>query len=454
MILPTEAVFTTDQLLEVLRAGELGEFKRLLRALPEAVVDRAFEDALRDERVEFLRLMPVERAATTFTDLRIAEQVDLVTDLPSDRLRLMGAFMGPDEVADLLGHLENEPECLQHVTRSLHPSLVEKARDLMRYEEDEAGGLMTPDLVALREGASVQQALAFLRQNAETAETISHLYLVDPQNRLTGVLPLRSLLVSRPEASVSDLARRDVISARTDTDQEEVVRLMRDYDLTALPVVDENGVLKGIVTIDDVLDVAEEEASEDMYKSMAIQGTDLDYLHATPGTLWRRRVLWLAALSISEFLTANVIKGYEGELAAQTALAAFIPALIGTGGNTGSQSAILVVRAIATGQLRGRDAWRVLLKELGTGLLLGVSLAAFAYVRVALIFGKANVALAVAIAMFAIIVVANIVGGLLPIAFSKLKIDPAVTSSPFLATLMDATGLIIYFNVARLVLKL
>ncbi|HWG85647.1 MAG TPA: magnesium transporter [Deinococcales bacterium] len=444
---------TSGELLEVLREGERAQFKALLRSSPEAVVDAAFEDALRDERVEFLRLMPVERAAATFTDLGLAEQADLLTSLPSDRLRLMGAFMGPDEVADLLGELEDDEEGREHLVASLHPSLVEKARDLMRYEEDDAGGLMTPEFIALREGATVQQALAFLRQNAASAETISHIYLVDAGNRLTGVLPLRALIVARPERSVTDLARRDVIYARTDTDQEHVVRLMRDYDLTVLPVVDELGVLKGIVTIDDVLDVVEEEASEDMYKAMAIEGGELDYLRSSPATMWRRRVLWLAALSVSEFLTANVIKGYENELATQTALAAFIPALIGTGGNTGSQSAILVVRAIATGELRGRDAWKVLVKELGTGFLLGVSLAVFAYVRVALIYGKQDVALAVSLAMFAIILVANIVGGLLPIAFSKLKIDPAVTSSPFLATVMDATGLVIYFSIARVVLS-
>ena len=325
--------------------------------------------------------------------------------------------------------------------------------DLLRYEEDEAGGIMTPEYVALREGTTVAQAIAFLRSAAEHAETVSNLYLVNSRGQLTGVVGLQALVTAQPNRAVDELARREVIHARTDTDQEEVARLMRDYDLNVLPVVDEDGVLKGIVTIDDIVDVLEAEATEDIYKGVAMEGSEIDYLRTSSTTLWRKRVFWLAALSVSEFLTANVIARYDDALATHTLLAAFIPALIGTGGNTGSQSAILVVRAIATGQVRGRDALRVLVKEFGTGLLLGLALAAFAYVRVTFFYGASSgLALTVSIAMFAITVVANVIGGLLPILFHKLKVDPAVTSSPFLATLMDATGLIIYFSVAAVIL--
>jgi magnesium transporter len=229
---------------------------------------------------------------------------------------------------------------------------------------------------------------------------------------------------------------------------------MRDYDLNVMPVVDENGVVKGIITIDDVIDVIEEEATEDIYKGAAMEGSEIDYLRTSPFTLWRKRVLWLAALSISEILTVSVNSSYENLLTQQIILQSYIAALIGTGGNTGSQSAVLIIRAISQGQIRGRDAFKVLAKEFSTGLLLGITLAIFAFIRVLVLKSDAGtpIALTIALAVFAIVFTANIVGAMLPIAFYKLKIDPALTSSPFLATIMDATGLLIYFNIAKLVL--
>ena len=453
-MLYSEVLSTPASLLETLREGRSSEFKTLLRSQPETIVDAAFEEASRDERLVFLCLLPVERAASTFTDLPLLEQAEFVSDLAPDRLRIMGAFIGPDEVADLLQALERDPEKRQHLLSSLPPTLAERARELERYKGDEAGGLMTPEYVALREDMTAVQALGFLRQAAGQAETLSHLYLVDAQSRLLGELSLERLVTAAPGVRVADLARRGGVYAQTNTDQEEVARLMRDYDLSSLPVVDESGVLRGIVTVDDVLDVIQEEATEDIYKGVAMEGSEIDYLRTPVTALWRKRVLWLAGLAVSEFLTASVIKSFEDEIAAQTALAAFLPTLTATGGNTGSQSAILVVRAIATGQVRGRDAVRVAFKELSTGVLLGVVLAAFAYVRVRFLYTQPLEAAAVAMSMFVIIVVANVIGGLLPLLFNKLKIDPAVTSSPFLTTVMDATGLLIYFNIARWLLKL
>ncbi len=442
-----------SEILEVLRDGERLEFKALLRAQPETVIDAAFADATPNERLEFLRLMPVERAATTFTDLPLSEQADYVTDLPPDRLRVMGAFIGPDEIADLLQELPNG-EARDHLLKALPKTLSDSALELLQYAEDDAGGMMTPEFVAVKAGWSVQHTLQFLRQAADHAETVSNLYVVNAQDQLTGVISLQTLVTAPPYAKVEDIARSEIIYARTDTDQEEVARLMRDYDLSVMPVVDENGVLKGIITIDDVIDVIQEEATEDIYKGAAMEGSEIDYLRTSPFTLWRKRVLWLAALSISELLTVTVNANYEDLLKQQIVLQSYIAALIGTGGNTGSQSAVLIIRAISQGQIRGRDALKVLFKEFGTGLLLGVTLAVFAFIRVLILNSKAgpSVALAIGLAVFAIVFTANIVGAMLPIAFYKLKIDPALTSSPFLATIMDATGLLIYFNIAKIIL--
>jgi magnesium transporter len=451
----TETVLEPRELLEVLRAGERLEFKALLRSQPETVVDAAFEEATFEERVEFLRLMPVERAAHGFTDLSLVEQVAVLPELAPDRIRVMGAFIGPDEIADLLQELSDSSN-REYLLNALPPTLASSALGLLQYAEDDAGGMMTPEFVAVKEGWTVQHTLSFLRQAAEQAETVGNLFLVDAQGRLTGVVPLQALVTAAPSARVEDLARRDLIYAKTDTDQEEVARLMRDYDLLVMPIVDEAGVLKGIVTIDDVVDVIQEEATEDIYKGAAMEGSEIDYLRSNPFELWRKRVFWLMALSISEFLTVNVSSSYEGLIARQAVLSNFIAALIGTGGNTGSQSAVLIIRALSQGQLRGRDAWRVFRKEFITGLLLGSTLALLAFVRTKFFYANTSDAIAftVAASVFVIVLTANLIGALLPIGFHKLRIDPALTSSPFIATLMDATGLLIYFNIAKLVLHL
>ncbi len=446
-----DAILDSSTLLEVLHQGHQDEFRALLRNQPEQVVDAAFEEANREERLEFLRLMPVERAASTFTDLPLATQADYVRDLAADRLRILGAYLGPDEVADLLGELEDEPERREYLLSSLPPTLASSALELTRYDEDDAGGIMTPEYVAVREDWSASHAIAFLRQAAERAETVQNLYLINSDGQLLGIVPLERLVTAAPTTRVVELARREIISAKTDTDQEEVARLMRDYDLSLLPIVDEAGVLKGIVTIDDVVDVLEEEATEDIYKGAAMEGSEIDYPSASPWLLWRKRVIWLAALSISEFLTVNVTSHYQDLITHFAVLSSFIAALIGTGGNTGSQSSVLIIRALSLGQLRGRDAVRVFFKELATGLLLGATLAALSFVRARFFYANSNnnIALTVATSVFAIVLTANLIGALLPIAFYKLKIDPALTSSPFIATVMDATGLIIYFSVAK-----
>ncbi len=449
-------VLEAIELLEVLKEGRRDEFKSLLRTQPETVVDAAFEEASRDERLEFLRLMPVERAANTFTDLSLEDQSDFLPDLSSDRIRVMGAFFGPDEMADLLGELSTNTDARAYLISSLPPTLAKSALELELYPDDDAGGMMTPEFVAVREGWSVGHSIQFLRQAADHAETVQNLYLVNAVGQLRGIIPLQALITASAITKVEDLARLEIIVAKTDTDQQEVARLMRDYDLAVMPIVDESGVLKGIITIDDVIDVLEEEATEDIYKGVAMEGSEIDYLRTSPVMLWRKRVLWLAGLSISEFLTVSVNGSFAGLVKEHSILTFFTAALIGTGGNTGSQSAVLVIRAISQGQIRGRDAIKVLFKEFNTGLLLGLTLAVFAFVRVWVVYSKAGLAIATAVslAVLAIVLVANIVGALLPIAFYKLKIDPAVTSSPFLATVMDATGLLIYFSIAQVVLRL
>ena len=443
-------------LLEVLRNGEREEFKALLRSQPEPIVDDAFHDASRAERLEFLRLMPINRAATTFIDLPLPEQADLLPELQPERLRLMGAYVGPDDIADILKQLGPDTEPRTFLLNAIQPLLAERALELERYPNDRVGGIMTLNFVTLRQGLHVEQAITHLRHQVEQVETITNLYLVDGEAHLIGVIPLERLLTGKPSQLVDDLAVRDVIAVRVNDRQENAARLMQDYDLLVLPVVDDLNVLRGAITVDDALDVVREEATDDIYKGAAIQGGEIDYRAASPLLLWRKRIGWLLILFVTESLTANVITAYDKLIAAAPLLAVYLPTLIGTGGNTGSQSATLVIRAIALGQVRGRDAWRVLFKEFGAGLLIGATIGVVAFFRIVIFRSTQGVGLAItaAVSMFLIAIFANITGALLPLLFKKLKIDPALTSSPFLATIMDATGLLIYFNIAKVVLRL
>lgn len=443
-------------LLEVLRGGGREEFKALLRSQPEPVVDDAFHDASRAERLEFLRLMPINRAAATFIDLPLPEQADLLPELQPERLRLMGAYVGPDDIADLLKQLGPNTEARTFLLNSIQPLLAERALELERYPNDRVGGIMTLNFVTLRQGLSVEQAITHLRHQVEQVETVTNLYLVDGEAHLLGVIPLERLLTAKPGQAVDELAVRDVIAVRVNDRQEDAARLMQDYDLLVLPVVDDLNVLRGAITVDDALDVVREEATDDIYKGAAIQGGEIDYRAASPLLLCRKRIGWLLILFVTESLTANVITAYDKLIAAAPLLAVYLPTLIGTGGNTGSQSATLVIRAIALGQVRGRDAWRVLFKEFGAGLLIGATIGVVAFFRIVIFRSIQGVGLAItaAVSMFLIAIFANITGALLPLLFKKLKIDPALTSSPFLATIMDATGLLIYFNIAKVVLRL
>jgi magnesium transporter len=300
---------------------------------------------------------------------------------------------------------------------------------------------------------TVDHALEFLRRASPDAETIYYLYVVDRENRLRGVLSLRELIVAAPSTQIGDIMDPDVVRVTTGTDQEEVARIIADYDLSVLPVVDEEDRLVGIVTVDDVLDVVELEATEDIHR-LGAAPVDIDYARARPWLLFRKRVPWLVLLVVSMTLTFNVISHFEDILAEVVVLAAFIPLLIGTGGNVGAQVATLVVRALATRDLELRDYLRVLAKEIGTGLMLGVAFGVFVMGYVLVFRLEAGIALALGITMLLIALTANLVGASLPFLFRRLGIDPALTSSPGITTIMDVVGLLIYFHVVIWVLRL
>lgn len=445
---------TLSPLRQALQEGDTLKLQRLLEETHPQDLLAVWDDLEGEHRYVVLTLLPKDRAAEVFANLPAEEQAEYLKTHPPWRVRELLEELSLDDLADALQAVEEEdPDLARRLKEALDPETRAEVEELTQYEEDEAGGLMTPEYVAVREGMTVEEVIRFLRRAAPDAETIYYIYVVDEAGRLKGVLSLRDLIVADPKTKVAEIMNPKVVFARTDTDQEEVARLMADYDFTVLPVVDEDGVLVGIVTVDDVLDVLEEEATEDIHRMAAVDVPDLVYSQASPIALWMARVRWLVILILTGMVTSSILQGFENLLEAATALAFYVPVLLGTGGNTGNQSATLIIRALATRDLDLRDWRRVMAKETLVGSLLGLTLATLLLGKVFL-DGHAALAPAVGLALFLLVLFANLVGAMLPVVLRRLGVDPALVSNPLVATLSDISGLLIYLSVVRLLLDL
>jgi magnesium transporter len=441
-----------DRLHAALARADAAVLAALIEEARPQVVLEYWDEFSAEQRQQILSYMPLEAAAEMLASLP-EELPDLLDALPDAQARHVLSELDLDDLADALQVVEAEqPERVDEVRALIAPDTLARVEALAVFEEDEAGGLMTPEFISLRASMTVEQVLQFLRRAEPDAETIYYLYVVDDEARLLGVLTLRQLIVARPETRIGEIMDSDVIRITTGTDQEEVAQIMGDYDFSVLPVVDEDERLVGIVTIDDVLDVVEDEATEDIHR-LGGAPIDIDYARANPWLLFRKRAQWLVLLVVSMTLTFNVIAHYEDVIAEIVILAAFIPLLIGTGGNVGSQVATMVVRALATRELELRDYMKVLTKELGTGLLLGLAFGIFMTGYVLVFRAEPRIAVALGLTMVLIALTANLVGASLPFLFRRLRIDPALTSSPGITTIMDVVGLLIYFRMVTWILR-
>jgi magnesium transporter len=375
---------------------------------------------------------------------------ELVSVLPVPTVIRIVDQMEPDEAADLLGDIH--PERAQAVLAGLEDP--EEVCPLLLHPDDSAGGLMTSEFLALRRRMTAADAIQAIHDWKPEAEEIYYLFVVDGAGRLCGVVSLRQLIVAEPSAPLHQIMDLEVISVQTGVDQEECARIISRYDLLALPVVDGAGKLLGVVTVDDVVDVLVEEATEDIQRLGGAQPLDRPYLDAGILAIARKRIGWLLLLFLTATLTGSVMRLFEQELQAMVILAVFVPLLIGTGGNAGSQTTATIIRASAVGEIDFGDALRVWAHELGVGLVLGLVMAAVAYLRA--ITWEPDPALAgtVAASILGIVLWATGIGSLLPLLAVRLGIDPTVVSGPVMSTLVDATGLFIYFTTARWILAL
>lgn len=411
-----------------------------------------------DRAIPF-RLLAKDRALEVFEALDPLHQQELLEGLREASVRQLFEDMDPDDRARLVDEMPAK------VAQQLLAGLSQRERaltaTLLGYPENSAGRVMSPEVVNLRANQTAAEALTRLRQVGGAAETIYALPVTDDQRRLVGALGLRDLVLADPNTLVGDLMDRDVYSARVDQDQEEVARLIQEADLLALPVVDTEGRLVGIVTVDDAMQILEEEQTEDVARAGATEPLEHPYLSTSVLGLARSRVVWLMVLIVAATLTVNVLHAFEGTLATAIALAAFIPLVIGTGGNAGSQSATTVTRALAVGEVRPTDVVLVVLREARVGVLLGAMLGAIAFLPTIFFVDSITtqpdpdpwrVASVVSLTLLSVCTLATLVGSLLPLLARRLGFDPAVMSAPFISTLVDATGLIVYFVIAKTIL--
>ncbi|MBX6342001.1 MAG: magnesium transporter [Thermomicrobiaceae bacterium] len=389
---------------------------------------------------ELLGEMDPSDAADIIQRLTVADAADVLE------------AMSPDAAADVGGEIE--PEDAEHILIEMEPVEAAELRDLLAYPPDTAGGRMTPAFVSIAPDLRADQAILALRRLAQEAETIAYVYVTDEEDHLLGVLSLRNLVLARPDTPVVALIDTDIVTVPVTADQEVAARLLTEHNLRALPVVDEENRLLGIITADDVADILEQEATEDIERLGGSAPLEEPYLRARPSLLWRKRVIWLLALFFAEAYTGTVLRHFQDEVAEVVALSFFIPLLIGTGGNVGSQVVTTIVRAMAVGDVRFRDIFRIVRKELMTGVMLGAVMAVATFVRAMTLRVGVDVGVVVATAVIAIVIWAALVGAVLPLVLRQLRIDPAVVSAPFISTLVDGTGLVIYFTVARVILHL
>jgi magnesium transporter len=402
-----------------------------------------------DDKGLAMRLLPRDRALEVFESLDPSDQQQVLEGLRADRVRHLVEEMDPDDRARLLDEM---PAKVAHrLLSQLSPHERRLTSVLLGYPPESAGRVMSPEFVSLRADMTVADALAKVRRSGAEAETIYMLPVTDGQRRLVGVVSLKQLVLADPGVVLSDIMATDVHSVKVTDDRETAARLIQEADLIALPVTDTEGRIVGVITVDDAMEVIEAEETEDLAFHGATNPLGRPYMTASPFVLARTRATWLLILIVAAALTVNVLQIFEGTLESVVRLAVFIPLLIGTGGNSGSQAATVVIRALAVGEVRFADLPRVVWREARVGIVLGMMLAVVSLGPVTVLFGR-DIGLIVSLTLVAITTWATFTGATLPMLAQRVGIDPTVVSAPLITTFVDATGLIIYFLIARAVL--
>jgi len=438
----------------VLESNDLEGLRLLLTNRHPADIAEVIDRLEDEDKIRVFRVLPPRQAADVLGETSADATRELLEHLPAEEAGDLLDSLPMDDVAEIL--TEDVPERQQELLTAMEPRDAAEVRSLLSYPPQSAGRLMTDKFVRVRPEMTAADAIAYLRLIDPEIESFTDLYVLNPARQLLGVVSLRAVITAPPDRRMREIMNPHIVTVPPETDQEQVARLAARYDVLALPVVGEGRML-GIITVDDVIDVLVSEGTEDVLRFAGIEGgpeLDQPYFSVPMLRVVRKRVGWLLLLFLAETFTGSVLRLFESELARVVALSFFIPLLIGTGGNTGAQTVSTLIRGLALGEIRTRDAWRVVLRELWSGLLLGLILGAVAFGR-ALLWGSSYpLAAVVGLTIIAICTWANTIGSLIPLVAQKIGIDPAVVSAPLITTLVDATGLAIYLMIAKVLLGL
>jgi magnesium transporter len=440
-------------------ARNFGALREVFREWPPADVAEVILDVPEDEQVIIFRVLPHALAADVFEYLDFDAQQKLLHAMAHEQVVAILNEMSPDDRTALLEELPSA--AARQLIRLLTPEERHVAQALLGYPEGSVGRLMTPDFIAVREDWTVQQVLDYIREHGQDSETLNVVYVVDDRGKLIDDIRMREFLLRPLTLKVSDIRNRTFVALSVNDSQQEALNVFRKYDRTALPVIDSNDVLVGIVTIDDMLDVAEKEATEDIQKLGGSAALDAPYLTIRFSQMIRKRAGWLVILFLGEMLTATAMGFFEAEIAKAVVLALFVPLIISSGGNSGSQATTLIIRAMAVGEVMLRDWWKVMRREVFSGLTLGTILGAIGFLRIAAwstffhLYGPhwPLIGLTIFFSLIGVVMWGTLSGSMLPFALRRAGFDPAAASAPFVATLVDVTGLVIYFLVALLILR-
>jgi len=461
----TEIELELDQIKEMIHNKQHKELREYLDTLTPQDIAEIMEELVEDEEISyeqlprFYRLLPKDLAADTFVELNSDLQEELIKALTDREIKQVMDDMFVDDAVDVI---EEMPANV--VKRMLSNADAETRRninEILNYPEDSAGSIMTIEYMDLHEDMTVKEAFDYIRKNGSEKETINILY-VTSRRKLVGLCSVRDLLLHQYEDKLSDIMEQDVIAVQTTDDKELVAQTLAKYDFTAIPVVDHDGRLVGIVTVDDAIDVITEEATEDIQKMAAVVPSEHPYLRSSVFEISKQRIPWLLFLMISATFTSVIITNFENQLAAVAALTAFIPMIMGSGGNSGSQASVTIIRELSIGEIDLSDVFKVLWKECRVSVVCGGAMAVASFIKILLIdkmlLGNDSIttmiAFVVSLTLFCTVIFAKLVGCLLPMLAKKLKLDPAVMASPFITTIVDALSLLIYMTLATMILHI
>ena len=442
-----EEKMTIEEILELIKEKQYTRVRQEIMEWNEADIASVLEELPHEELLKIFRILPKSIAADVFAFLPVELEQDIITTLTDREAANIINNLMADDAADLM---EEMPAGLvKKLLANADPEVRRDINHLLRYPEDSAGSLMTVEFVDLKENLTVQECIERIRRIGLDSETINTCYVLDRGRHLIGTVSLKDLLLNQPDTHVVDFMNDNVISVGTLTDQEEVARMFQKYDFTTMPVVDNEGRLVGIITIDDVVDILQEEVTEDIEKMAAILPTDKPYMKTGTFETWKKRIPWLLLLMISATVTGKIITHYEEALGAYVVLTSFIPMLMDTGGNAGGQASVTIIRGLSLNEIEWGDIFKVIWKEIRVSLVCGITLAAAGFLKI-LLFDHVSVIVALVVCLTLVVTVlfAKIVGCSLPMIAQKLGFDPAVMASPFITTIVDALSLLIYFQFA------